>query len=245
MHLQENTILITGGSSGIGLELACRLQEKGNTVIVCGRSREKLEKAEARNPHLIPYACDISNEVDCIAMVNWIEAQYPSLNMLINNAAIVHATSFMDDDGMLKKAAAEIDTNLMGPIRLAKLFYPLLLRQASGLLINVTTGLIYAPRAAYPIYNATKAALHAFTQVLRIQLADAPVRIVEVQFPAVDTPWHLGNPPPIAIPVEDAVTQMLDGLAKGREEIRVGGVKLLYGLSRVAPAFALRKINQL
>lgn len=245
MQLQNNTILITGGSSGIGLELAGRLLEQGNTIIICGRSRAKLDIAVAQYPKLIPYVCDISSIADCQKLVTWLAEHHPSLNVLINNAAIAHASSFMDDPAMLSKAAAEVETNLMGPMRLAKLLIPTMQQQRSPAMINVTTGLIYAPRAVYPVYNATKAALHAFTQVLRIQLADSPVRIIEVMLPAVDTPWHNGQAPSIAIPVEIAVQKMIKGLASGQPEIRVGGTKLLYALARLAPGFALRKINSL
>jgi uncharacterized oxidoreductase len=97
----------------------------------------------------------------------------------------------------------------------------------------------------YPFYNATKAALHSFTQVLRWQNKDKNLKITEVMFPAVDTPWHGGNPPKIAIPVEKAITEMLKGLQKGKPEIRVGGANLLYRVSRIAPGFAMKKVNSL
>lgn len=245
MKSKDNTILITGGSSGIGLELADRLEKQGNTVIICGRSSERLEAAGAKNPKLIPYACDISDPASCIAMIDWIKRHYPQLNVLINNAAISHATNFLDDADVLDKAVLEVATNFMAPLRLIKAAFPLLEEQNSAAVINITTGLVYAPRAAYPIYNATKAALHSFTQVLRLQAAASKVEVIEVQFPAVDTPWHHGNPPKIAISVEQAVDEMIAGLEKGKQEIQVGGVKLLHALTRVAPDFALRKINSL
>jgi len=105
--------------------------------------------------------------------------------------------------------------------------------------------LIYAPRADYSFYNSTKAALHAFTQVLRIQNTNPNLKIIEVLFPVVDTPWHKGNAPKIAISVDQAVQGMIKGIEKGKEEVKVAGVKLLYLLSRIAPKFALKKINNL
>lgn len=245
MNLTGNTILITGGTSGVGLELANRLQRKGNEIIICSRSREKLDAAEAGNPGLVPYQCDVSNPDDCKEMVRWLEAHKPALNVLINNAAVSHAMDFVEEAAALEKASIEIETNLIAPIRLMKQIYPILSRNAAPKMINITTGLIYAPRSIYPIYNATKAALHSFTQMLRIQLEKSPVQVIEVQLPAVDTPWHKGNPPKIAIPVEAAVKEMMSGLEKGKEEIKVGKVKLLYALSRIAPGFALRKVNSL
>jgi uncharacterized oxidoreductase len=104
--------------------------------------------------------------------------------------------------------------------------------------------LIYAPRAVYPIYNATKAALHSFTQVLRHQVKELPLDVIEVMMPAVATLWHKGSIPKIAIPPAKAVNEMIQKLESGATEIRIGRVKILYALSRIAPAFALRKINQ-
>ena len=245
MNLSGNTILITGGTSGIGLELANQLQQKGNDVIICGRSRDKLHAAKAINSGLSAYPCDVSNLDDCEKLVRWLQKQKPALNVLINNAAVSHTMDFIHDDAALEKTAAEIDINLMAPIRLIKELYPMLSQNESPKIINVTTGLVYVPRSMYPIYNATKAALHSFTQVLRMQLAQSPAQVIEVQFPAVDTPWHAGNPPQIAIPVDTAVKGMIDGLVKGNNEIKVGKVKLLYALSRIAPELALRKVNSL
>ncbi|MFK7848533.1 MAG: SDR family oxidoreductase [Rhodothermales bacterium] len=245
MNLIGNTILITGGTSGIGLELANQLQQRGNDIIICSRSREKLESARAENAALVTYRCDVSNPDDCKKMVSWLEAHKPALNVLINNAAVSHTMDFIEDDAALEKASIEIETNLTAPIRLIKQLYPMLSRNAAPKIINITTGLIYAPRSIYPIYNATKSALHSFTQVLRIQVEKSPAQVIEVQLPAVDTPWHGGNPPKIAIPVEVAVKEMMSGLEKGREEIKVGKVKLLYILSRIVPGYALRKVNSL
>lgn len=245
MDLQNSTILITGGSSGIGLELANRLQQKGNTVIICSRSQEKLATAMDANPGLITHPCDIADPESCKVFADWLQTHYPQLNILINNAAITHNTSFISDPDIIDKAGREIETNFMGPLRLIKLLLPLVTKNTSASIINVTTGLVYAPRASYPIYNATKAALHSFTQVLRIQLQASPVQVVEVLFPVVDTPWHKGNAPKIAISPQQAVTGMIDGLQRGKSEIHVGAVKLLYLLYRISPSLALRKINSL
>lgn len=245
MVLKENTICITGGSSGIGLELTKRLLEKGNQVIICGRSPDKLEQAKKETPGIITFRCDISDDNECKKLASWVRENYPSCNILINNAAIVHVTDFKEDTEMMDKAEAEIRTNLMAPICLSKYFIPIIEKNKNPAIINNTTGLVYAPKAAYPIYNATKAALHSFTQVLRIQLQNTPISIAEVLFPAVDTPWHKGSPPKIAISVESAVAEMIVQLEKGKSEIKIGKVKLLYNLSRIAPGFALKKINQL
>ena len=245
MNLTNNTVLITGGSSGIGLELSKRLIALNNKVIICGRSEEKLKAAKALIPELVTYPCDLSNKQQCHDLSAWLKQNHKDLNVLINNAALVHNTNFMEANDSTAMAELEINTNLLAPIILIKELVPILVKNANPTLINVTTGLIYTPRASYPFYNATKAALHSFTQILRAQLGQTDLEIIEVMFPAVDTPWHKNNPPKVAIPVDQAVEEMIKGLSKGILEIRIAKVKLLYFLSRVAPNFAFKKLNNL
>jgi len=245
MKLKNSTVLITGGSSGIGLELAKVLSNKGNKVIVCGKSNDKLLAAKKMLPQLITYQCDLSDSAECTDFANKIAKNHPDLNILINNAAIVNKIDFISDKNALAHAENEYHTNLIAPIRLIKLLYPTLKRNDSAAIINITTGLIFAPRVIYPFYNSSKAALHSFTQTLRIRLQNEKTKVVEVMFPAVDTPWHNGTPPKIAIPVEKAVAEMITGLEKGNEEIKVGGAKILSLLSRIAPAFAIKKMNSI
>ncbi len=243
MELRKNTVLITGGSSGIGLELARSLIEKDNTVILCGRSMERLERAKLSLPTVKIIQCNVSKFHEIQKMATWIQEHHPQCNMLINNAAIAHKAQFYEDASILEKARAEIDTNLMAPITLCKLLIPILEKNERAKIVNITTGLVYAPRAIYPFYNATKAALHSFTQVLRMQLKDIPIEVIEVLFPVVDSPWHQGNVPPTAISTKKAVEGMVNGLEKGVKEIQVGKVKLLFWLSRIAPKLAVQKIN--
>jgi len=244
MILENNTILITGGSSGIGLELTKRLYQK-NTILICGRSMHKLEAAKKQFPSIEIYQCNISQKSECEQLVAWVKKEYPELNVLINNAAIAHNATFQNDENAIEQAELEIGTNLMAPIILSKLCLPILSSNQNAKLINITTGLVYVPRAIYPFYNATKAALHSFTQVLRLQLKKVPIQVIEVLFPAVDTPWHKGDVPNIAISVEKAVTEMIEGLENDREEIKVGKVKLLQLVSRISPSFAFKKMNSL
>jgi uncharacterized oxidoreductase len=245
MKLQNDTVLITGGSSGIGFELGKVLVKKGNKVIICGKSGEKLEAAKQQEPKFITYQCDLSDSKECSDFAHKIREIHPDLNVLVNNAAIVHKTSFLNDPQIMEKLVAELQTNLIAPVQLIHELIPVLEKNRNAEIINITTGLIYIPRALYPFYNATKAALHSFTQVLRHQMTGKSINIVEVMFPAVDTPWHQGNPPKIAISAQKAVAEMITGLEKNKAEIRVGGAKLLYKMSRLAPEFALKKVNSL
>lgn len=245
MNLTNNTILITGGSSGIGLELSKQLLKKNNKIIICGRSKEKLLEVKKNIPEIEIFQCDVSDQKQCINLVSWIEKHHSKLNVLINNAAIVHITNFLDDDNIIEKAKLEMDINFIGPITLIKQLIPIIQKNNSPTLINITSGLIYVPRSGYPFYNATKAALHSFTQVLRVQMKNTKFKIIEVMFPAVKTPWHKGKPPKIAITPEKAVLKMLKGLENNKTEIKIAKVKLLYFLSRFAPKFALKKLNNL
>ncbi|MFZ4522731.1 MAG: SDR family oxidoreductase [Bacteroidales bacterium] len=245
MKLQNNTVLITGGSSGIGLELAKVLTNKGNKIIICGKSNNKLMAAKKMLPQIITYQCDISDAEECRAFAKKVAANHPDLNILVNNAAIVNKIDFIGNENAMEFAENEYQTNLLAPIRLIKLLYPTIIANDSSAIINITTGLIYAPRVIYPFYNSSKSALHSFTQTLRIRLQDVKTKVIEVMFPAVDTPWHMGTPPKIAISVEKAVSEMITGLEKGKAEIKVGGAKILYFLSRIAPGFALKKVNEI
>jgi uncharacterized oxidoreductase len=245
MEFRNQTVFITGGSSGIGLELARQLIDKQNSVIICGRSADKLAEAHALVPKVQTVQCDIANENDRTKLFDWITIHHPRCNVLINNAAIVHRTDFHKDDAMLQKAEMEIRTNLVAPIALTKMFLERFGDEKGSAIINITTGLVYAPRAVYPVYNATKAALHSFTQVLRHQVQHLPVNIAEVLMPVVATPWHKGNVPKVAITPKKAVSEMIAKLEAGEKEIRVGKVKLLYMVSRIAPALAFRIINRI
>lgn len=237
-------VLITGGSSGVGLQLAKELTQKGCKVLICGRTIEKLQQAQKEIPEIDIFQCDLSKIKDCNDLCNQIISKYPGLNILINNAAIVNKIDFRTDEFALPKAVEEFNINIMAPIRLIKILLPVIEKNKRSQIVNISTGLVYAPREIYPFYNATKAALHSFTQVLRMQLSkSSPTTITEVLLPVVDTPWHNGNPPKMAIPVDKAVSEMISKLEKGQTEIRVGKVELLHWLSRIAPQFAIKMLN--
>ncbi len=245
MRLEGNKVLITGGSSGLGFELTKRLINKHNKVLICGRSLDKLNKTKEILPNVEIFKADVSKFDDCQKLVNWVIKEHSDCNILINNAAITHIANFNMETEVLKMARSEVETNLMAPITLSKLFLPVIKKNTGAGIVNITSGLVFAPKAVYPFYNATKAALHSFTQVLRMQMKTSSVSIIEVMFPAVDTPWHLGNPPAIAISPEKAIEEMIREIEKGKTEIKIGKVKILQSLARISPSFALKKINQL
>ncbi|WPO76918.1 SDR family oxidoreductase [Flavobacterium sp. KACC 22761] len=243
MEIINSTIVVTGGSSGLGFEMCRQLIAKGNKVIACSSTLEKLECAQKQLPHLIIYKCNIANEFECEDFTEWLRTNHSDVNVLINNAAIVNKSNFIEDHLSLEKMNNEFSVNLFAPIRLIKLLYPLLIQNQNSKIVNITTGLVYVPRAVYPFYNASKSGLHSFTQVLREQLKEEQIKVIEVLFPVVDTPWHKGNPPKIAIKPEKAVSEMLERISHNELEIRIAKVRLLYWLFRMAPRFAFKKIN--
>ncbi|QDK36385.1 SDR family oxidoreductase [Bdellovibrio sp. NC01] len=187
MELKGNTILITGGGSGIGFALASRLAKNGNKVIICGRRAEQLAEAQKSCPELIPLQADISTAHGREELVSEIIQKYPDLNVVINNAGIQNRLPPLTEKQDWSKHEMEIATNLEAPMHLAMLFIPHLLGQRNPFIINVTSGLAFVPIYFLPTYCATKAALHSFTLTLRHQLKATPIKVVEIAPPAVNT----------------------------------------------------------
>lgn len=192
MQMTGNTILITGGASGIGLALARRFAARGNTVIVCGRRADKLAEAASAVAGLKTVRCDVSCQSERVELARSVTRDYPGLNVLINNAGIQNRPSSLLDPQDFSSHRAEIATNLEAPMHLAMLLLPHLAKKPIATIVNVTSGLAFVPLASMPTYCATKAALHSFTESLRHQLAATSVKVVELAPPAVDT--DLGGP---------------------------------------------------
>lgn len=242
MNIKGKTILITGGSSGVGLELARQLIAE-NTVLICGRSQEKLDQATAEMPRLQAFQCDLAIEQDRLKLIRWVNENHPQLSILCNNAAVAHAGYFFELENPIALAQQEMAINFIAPVHLSKALYPLLRQQENSAIINISSGLAYSPRAEYSFYNATKAALHSFTQGLQLQAAHGNTQIVEVLLPVVDTPWHKGETPKSAISPRQAVETMLQGIKNGQQEVRVGLTKVLYYLNRLSPQLASKILN--
>ena len=226
MNLTSNTILITGGGAGIGLALARQLAERGNRVIICGRSEAALLQAQAQVPDLLIRVCDITDQASRQAMLNWLSSEHPKLNILVNNAGIQHRRLFSDADA-LADLEQEVATNFTAPVRLIGELLPLLKQQPSATIINVTSALAYAPIADLPVYCATKAAMHSFTLTLRHQLKATAVRVVELAPPIVDTGLggnerSAGTAGQRMMTPQDFATEALVQLASGQDEVLVG-----------------------
>ena len=190
MKTTHNTILITGGSSGIGLGFAKEFLRLGNKIIICGRSKERLNKVKQEHPEIITKVCNVSIAKEREKLYEWIKANYSDVNILMNNAGIQLGTDITRSFNS-KNIGLEMDTNIIAPVHLSSLFVNLLETKKESAIINITSGLAFAPLAFIPVYCATKAALHSLTLSLRHNLKNTSIKVFEIAPPSVDT--QLGN----------------------------------------------------
>ena len=207
VKISGNTILITGGTSGIGLGLALRFHTAGNKVIVAGRRKELLDRITTDHPGIEAVVLDVGDSASILGASEVIAARYPELNVLINNAGIMHWEDVRDSAG-LQIAEDTITTNLLGSIRMVYAFLPHLLKKGDAAILNVTSALAFVPFPATPTYSATKAALHSFTESLRVQLADTSVQVTEIP-PGVRTTLLGQQQDENAMPLEDFLSEAM------------------------------------
>ncbi|MEC1650429.1 SDR family oxidoreductase [Bacillus vallismortis] len=233
MKMTGNTVLITGGSAGIGLELAKRLLELGNEVIICGRSEARLTEAKHKLPTIHTKQCDVADRSQREALYEWAVKKFPNLNVLVNNAGIQKEIDFTKGTEELFVDGDEIELNVQAPVHLSALFTPHLMKRSEAAIVQVTSGLAFNPLAVYPVYCATKAALHSFSLTLRHQLRDTSVEVIEMAPPMVDTGLNQKSRDKQGltyrgISAEEYVQYFLDGLKEGKQEItneRVEGLR--------------------
>jgi uncharacterized oxidoreductase len=223
MEFKANTVLITGGASGIGFALAERFIQAGSSVIICGRREEKLKEAQSKYPQLHIRVCNVANPAERTALFTWVTETYPGLNMLINNAGIQQFIQLQQKPAW-ETLGEEVAINLEAPIHLSTLFIPHLLQQERPAIINVTSGLSFVPLANVPVYCATKAALHSFTLSLRHQLAGTPITVIEIIPPAVDTDLGGKGLHTFGAPLNEFTDAIV-------EQLKMGSIEATYGLS--------------
>jgi uncharacterized oxidoreductase len=220
--MESNTILITGGGSGIGRGLAEAFHKLGNQVIVTGRNVGKLKSVCEANAGMRYYVLDMTDAFEIERVANRVVEEFPALNCVINNAGIQQYLDFNADE--LPEDAAledEVMVNVLGVMRASRAFLPQL-KKTQGTLINVTSGLAYVPLFRTPVYCATKAAVRSFTMSLRLQLVDTGVKVVELIPPRVDTELGSAPPVPYMISVDTFVNEAMKGLATDADEVAVG-----------------------
>ncbi|WP_433939831.1 SDR family oxidoreductase [Paenibacillus lautus] len=234
MNLSGNTILITGGSAGIGLAFAERFINAGNKVIVTGRRENVLQHAKEKLPSLVTHVSDLNKESERTALFDWVTANYPEVSVLVNNAGIQQRFNVLKADAKNNWSYfnKEIITNLEAPLHLSMLFAPFFATKESATILNVTSGLAFTPFAMAPIYSATKAALHSFTMSLRHQLSDTSVEVIEVAPPAVNTDLGGAGLHTHGEPLDAFADAFFNELANGKQEIGYGSSVARLRMSR-------------
>lgn len=229
MRTTGHTIVITGGTAGIGLGFAEEFVRLGNTVIICGRREDRLTHIARQYPDIVTKVCDVTRTDQREELYNWVVEHYPATSVLINNAGIQLLVDLTQPVN-LNRIHAEVETNFIAPVHLSSLFAPHLATQPEAAIINISSGLAFAPVAFMPVYCATKAALHSLTLSLRHQLKDTSVKVFEIAPPAVDT--ELGNDRRSdpsqshgGIPVSEFLAEAMEAIENDLFEAAIGQAK--------------------
>ena len=236
MEMTRNTVLVTGGTSGIGKALAAQLLARGNIVLITGRSQERLDAAQSDLPGVHCFICDQADPAAIVRLHDEATHAFPNLNILINNAGIGLKRNLNDTTVPITDLEREVRTNLIGPIQMNHQFLPTLKRQKTAAIVNVTSGLAFVPLAPKPLYSATKAAMHSYTMTLRAQLTHSSVKVIELAPPATDTDFNKGqedmNTPGRMSP-EKVAEAAIKGMEQDRDEILPGQARALRLMGRL------------
>lgn len=244
MKTTNNTVLITGGSAGIGLEIAKLLSEKGNKVIITGRNEARLQQAASQLKNVSTIVSDVSNAEDVENLISQIKSEFPDLNMVINNAGRALVYDITEENvNAFEKAEDEMLTNYLSIIRLNEKLLPILKTNDSPTIVNVSSVVAFVP-GALATYSASKAALHSYTRYLRLALKDANVTVFELMPPLVDTEFSAPIGGKNGVPASFVAEQLIAGLEQDNYEIRVGQTEDLYRLYLSSPEDALLAMNQ-
>ncbi len=249
MNISGNTILITGGSSGIGYEMAKEFLKKNNTVIITGRNDQKLQKVKNELKGVITINSDVSNANDIKKLYDQIAKDYPALNVLINNAGVMETINLQNHKLSPGELTKEIDINLKGTIWINDTFLPLLKKNKNAATVAVSSGLAFVPLAIAPVYCATKAALHSYSLSLREQLRNTDVKVFELAPPATATDliknFKESDLKDVTLmPVDKMVAAFLEGFANNKFEICPGQSSQLRFMSRFFPSFILKQLSK-
>jgi uncharacterized oxidoreductase len=248
MNIEGNTILITGGATGIGFALAEVLSKAGNEVVICGRRQHRLLEAQDRLPNIHIKTCDVADAGDGTTLFEWAVATFPNLNILVNNAGIQRQIDFLTGTKDLLGGENEIETNLQAPVYLSALFIPHLMKQSEAAIVNISSGLGFIPLAIMPIYCATKAAVHSFSLSLRHQLRNTTIKVFEIIPPTVDTELDKGargrrGQEDRGIKPEEVAEATLKALKEDEFEAAVGDAQFLRMGARRDPERVFHTIN--
>lgn len=244
MNITGKTILITGGGSGIGFQIAKLLSEKGNKVIITGRTEEKLQKAAAQLTNITAIASDVNDEASLDTLLTKIKSSFGRLDILINNAGQAYVYKLGEGVGAAAKAAHEMQTNYTSVIALTEKAFPLLKAQSEAAVVNVTSIVAFVPGINLATYAASKAALHSYSQALRYTLAiDSQVKVFELMPPLVNTDFSAEIGGANGIPPLQVAEELITGFENDEYEIHVGGTADLYKLFLHSPQEAMNALN--
>ena len=244
MKLIGRTILITGGSAGIGLAFALKFLELGNTVIVTGRRQAVLDEVKAKYPKLHTIQGDVADSAQIATLAAHVKTEFPKLDVLMNNAGIMLYKDLKAAASDLDGLMGEVNINLGGVIRMNSAFIDLL-KANKGTIINVSSALAFVPLPSAPIYCATKAAVHSYTQSLRFQLEETGVEVIDLMPPAVKTELttELAEGGSVALmTTDDLIKKSFAALKAGKLEIRPGQSNQLAWMRRIAPGFINKQL---
>ena len=249
MRLTDNTILITGGSSGIGFEMARQFLNRNNKVIITGRDEKKLQDAKQQLDGVTIVRSDVSNPDNMEKLYQQVANDFPGLNILINNAGVLQTLNLRDRNLSTADLTREIDINLKGTMLMNYTFLPLLQHNGNPAIVNVSSGLAFVPMPITPVYCSTKAAIHSYSLSLRAQLRNTGIKVFELAPPLTETGMLEGfdeediKGVPV-MPVEKTVAAFLKGFAKDNYEIRIGVANQLWFMSRFFPKFIFAQLSK-
>lgn len=245
MKTTNNTILITGGSAGIGLELAKQFDAAGNKVIITGRDAGRLKKATDQLPGVTGIVSDVTRAADVDKLVAQLQTEFPSLNVVINNAGRAFVHNLALAESTYDKAAEEMETNYLSVIRLNEKLIPILRKQPEAAIVDVSSIVAYTPNHIIATYSATKAALHSYTVSLRHALSkNSSIKVFELMPPLVNTEFsHDIGGAERGIPPSVVAADLLAAFEQDSYEVRVGDTAYIYELSRTSPDDAFAVLN--
>lgn len=222
MQLSGNTVLVTGGGSGIGLAIAKRFLDAGSRVVVCGRGADRLAEARAANPGLETRVANVGDAAGREELIAWMISEYPDFDVLVNNAGIQRQGRFASDAADWPTRQREIAINLEAPLHLVALVLDQFRARPRAAIINVSSGFAFVAAPVAPVYGATKAALHSFTMTLRAELEDTPIEVAEIVPPVVNT--DLGGPGlhDHGVSSEEFAESVMGRIAAGEPEVGYG-----------------------
>lgn len=245
MNLNNKTALITGGGSGIGLAISKALLEKEVTVIICGRNKEKLEKAKQQHPKLEIEVCDITNTDQINSLVNALDEKFGGIDILVNNAGVFEQVDYTKSEQSIEKLEREVEIDFTGPIRMIHSFLPMLKARPEAAVANVSSALAYVPFSGAPVYCASKAAIHSWTRSFRYQMNESNVKVFELLPPLVETPMVTDDiKDQKMLKPEIVAEKFVTGLLKNQFEITPGQSSQLKMMSRLAPEFIFNAVNK-